>query len=193
MKKASKKYNILFTLLVVTIITALLSGCAPNSYGEVYEDLLSLKEAVSEEGMHLLYPTYMGETNEESESVYVLTNEDNVISGYKIYNFGSPYYVSVTAYGEGGGEIKSDNIDRLTLRDPILTDRGEAALYTGTGFKDALFLIAAIDIEGRRYEVRVKSDEEMEDNAYVNAIYLDNERYPEAISLIIQVIEGLEP
>lgn len=58
--------------------------------------------------------------------------------------------------------------------------------------RDALYLIGCINIGGMHYEVRITSDEEMENNLYVHAIYEDNEYFTQAIQIMTAIIERLQ-
>lgn len=186
--------KIIFILISVLLAVTLLSAaCIEKSYGKAYDSLDELITAMFNESLTFLYPAYMGETNEKSTKAYIgNTGRDGITLGYKLYSFGAPFFVSVCSYKSDEGVIKSDDAARLMKEESFQTEKGEAELYTGKGHKDALFLIGAIVLDGKRYEVRVTSNKETVDNNFVNAIYKDNSKYGEALNILKLVIESLQ-
>jgi len=190
------KRPFVFALLIIITVSVMLtaSACGKVSYGEAYDNLAALKEAMTDAGIVFKYPVYMGETDADSTQAFVsvVNPESGAVEGCKIYSFGAPFFVSVAAYNAGGEELLSDDAAQLTQEENLLTERGEAKFYIGKGYKDGLFLIGAIILDGKRYELRVTANKETQNNNFVNAIYKDNARYAEALDVLKRVIEGIE-
>lgn len=179
--------------LVAAFSVLLMGGCQKMSYGTVLESREKLLLTMKEKNLDFKYPLYLGEKNDDTESQYVAVKsaDDEDYTGYKIYQFGSPFYTSVTAYNEESDNLMSDETSRTDFLKKLSSSKGEISVYSGKGHKDALYLIGIINIDGKHYEVRVTSDEEMEDNNYIHAIYEDNKYYTQSLELIVKVIESI--
>lgn len=191
----NKKFiRVIVSATAVLLSILLLFGCTQKSYGETFATLSELQEELQSESIAVYYPSYLGEKEKDGAETFIKTacGKENLTLGYKIYNFGSPFFVSVAAYVNDTGGVQSDDIARLTREEDLTTEKGIAELYIGKGHKDALFLIGAIALDGKRYEVRVTADKKMSDGNFINAIYKDNPKYPQAIDVLIRVIDGLE-
>lgn len=179
-------------LLVCALFT--MSSCGKTNYGDLMDSRDALVRLMQENGLEFLYPSQMGCDSESAEYQYIAvrTPETGDYSGYKLYCFGSPFYTSVTAYNETSDTLMSDEESRTPFLKEIGSSRGTVRVYAGKGHKDALYLIGCINLGEMHYEVRITSDEEMENNLYVHAIYEDNEYFTQAIQIMTAIIEGLQ-
>lgn len=181
----------------VMIITAVLSvifmgGCQKISYGGVTDTQEKLVKTMTDANLDFKYPEYMGEKDETSEMKYVAVKENGEYSGYKIYGFGSPFYSSVTAYNKTSDKLLSDEESRTAYIKNLPSEKGEIAVYSGKGHKDALYFIGILNISSNHYEIRVTNDEVMEENNYVHAIYDGNEYYEQSLNLIVKIAESIK-
>lgn len=183
--------------LVMAVLTlfciAIMGGCQKMSYGSVLETREELIQKMNSENLDFKYPTYLGEKNDNSQSQYIAVKsaDSEKFEGYKIYQFGSPFYASVTSYNKGSDKLLSDEASRTSFLRKLDSSKGEISVYHGKGHKDALYLIGALNIDDKHYEIRVTSDEEMEENNYIHAIYEDNEYFSQALALIVKIAESL--
>ncbi len=186
MKKSIIKVVVLI-ILVATISSV--SACSFYSYGDSYSDIAALQVALSEEGLELLYPADSG-----TDADNYLSNIDSQTSqtlGYKIYYFGTPYYIAVYGYaGEADGVISTleSEVESVGTLD---TTKGTVALYLGDYHGETMYFIGVINIDGNHYEVRVTANKDMANGEYTNAIFEDNEHYELAQSALKEIVEGL--
>lgn len=187
--------RIISIILALTAVVSVLfmSGCQKMSYGSVFKTREELVLTMDKKNLDFKYPLYLGEKSDDTESQYVAVKaaDDKEYTGYKIYQFGSPFYTSVTAYDEESSNLMSDEASRTAFVKKLSSAKGEISVYSGKGHKDALYLIGIINIDGKHYEVRVTSDEDMKDNNYIHAIYEDNEFYTQALELVVKVVESI--
>lgn len=195
-----KKKRILSLAAVLTAAFILFSmtSCQKKdygkSYGEVMDSKAKLVEKMESESLAFKYPEYLGEAAENAERQYMATKgaDDEKFSGYKIYQFGSPFFTSVTAYAGESEKLLSDEESRTEQFSKISSEAGEITLYKGLGHKDALYLIGCINIDGSHYEIRITSDKEMDDSGYTHAIYEGNEYYDSALTLMAKIAESIK-
>lgn len=193
--KFRRMISVSAVLMTVLLMEIAATGCQQISYGTFINSQEELEKAMADASLDFQYPGYLGEAAENSECQYVAVNdtEQNAYSGYKIYHFGSPFYVSVTAYDGESDALMSDEESRTEYLQELQSDRGTITVYSGKGHEDALYLIGCVNIGGDHYEIRVTNDEEMdEDSKYVHAIYADNEYYPAALDTIAKVAEHIQ-
>lgn len=180
-------------LAVMILIVFCFSACMGSSYGTQFGTLEELRLAMEKEDLTMRYP--IGFTADERAEYHFVSQIDSgskTVEGYKLYRFGSPFYVSVCAYSGTSAIVQSDSPDKLEKLETIESTSGSITIYAGKGYEDALFLIGLLNIDGNHYECRVTADKERKDNAYVNSIYRDNDAYRQAIKEIQTVFESLE-
>lgn len=165
-----------------------------KSYGEVMKSKTELVQKMEDESLSFKYPEYMGEGAENAEKQYMAVKgaDEEKFSGYKIYQFGSPFFTSVTAYAGESEELLSDEISRTEQFMSLDSAAGKINLYKGLGHKDALYLIGCINIGGNHYEIRITSDKEMNDSGYTHAIYEGNAYYESALALMAKIADNLK-
>ena len=197
-----KRKELIITIaLLLVLVISLGVGCS-YQYGDPFADVAELKEEMIANDITLLYPTFVatGDKKEEFNFVSVYDNETSKTFGYKAYHFTAPFDIAVYGYNGTANEVYCDDINRLTENGTVDTDHGTATLYTGEGFEEALFLIGVIDIDGKRYEVRIVGNNDKEDvkndkgedvSTFINAIYLDNANYPLAIAQMQKLFNEL--
>ena len=191
--KKSKAFCLAVAVLFLFAVFGM-SACQKQSYGDVFSSLELLQDELSRQSLAFKYPIYLGEAaeNTEKEFVAIKAPKEETYHGYKIYQFGSPFFTSVTAYSRESDMLLSDESSRMEAAGALHSNYGEIAAFKGKGHKDALFLIGCINIDNAHYEVRVTSDEEMKDNAYTHAIYEGNAYYQQALDLIVSIVNGLQ-
>lgn len=194
MRKMRKVFSAFVALMTVCVMAVSFTSCQKKSYGSIFNTQQELAAALQKENLKMKYPSYFGEESEKPEYKYaaVKTADEKSYSGYKIYQFGNPFYVSVTAYSEASDTLQSDETSRTEKTTSIESKAGNIDVYAGKGHKDALFLIGCINIDSMHYEVRVTSNEDMENNEYIHAIYENNEYYQKALKTISDVIESIK-
>lgn len=181
-------------LILLTVFTVLtFSSCGKKNYGDVLKSMDELKTKMSEENLHFKYPDYLGQKAENTECQFITVKESSTDKyyGYKIYQFGSPFYTSVTAFSGESDNMLSDEPSRTTFLTNLESDSGKINVYSGKGHKDALYLIGCINIDGNHYEIRITADEAMENNEYVHAIYEGNDYYKQAMELMCKIADSL--
>lgn len=187
--------RIVSLILAVTTVfaIALTAGCQKMSYGGVFKTQEKLEAEMKKDGLNFKYPAYMGERGKSGESQFVAIKaaEDEKYTGYKIYQFGAPFYTSVTSFAGEADKLLSDEASRTAFLKTLKSAKGDINVYSGKGHEDALYLIGIINIDGNHYEVRITSDEEMTDNKYVHAIYADNEYYGQSLDLMVKIAESI--
>lgn len=190
-----KVISLSFVLIILTVISAFtFSSCGKKSYGDVLGSIDELKTKMTEENLDFKYPSYLGEGEKDTEQQFVTVKESSTDKyyGYKIYQFGSPFYVSVTAFSGESDKMLSDEPSRTAFHNEIESENGKISVYSGKGHKDALYLIGCINISGNHYEIRITSDKAMENNKYVHAIYENNEYYQQAIDIMVKVADSIK-
>lgn len=192
MKKRACSFFMIAVLMLFGLFT--LTSCQKTSYGDLYESQARLAEALYADGLSFQYPGYMGADTENAEHQYVAVSvpDSGKYNGYKIYCFGSPFYTSVTAFDEESDSLLSDEEDRTPFLKTVSSAVGEIKVYAGKGHKDALYLIGCFNDAGRHYEIRITSDEEMQDNQYIHAIYEGNQYYSKAFAEIQKIAENIK-
>lgn len=193
--KFRRMISVAAALMTVLLMTIAATGCQQISYGALLNSQNELEQVMADASLDFQYPGYLGETAESSEYQYVAVNdtEQNAYNGYKIYHFGSPFYVSVTAYDGESDALMSDEESRTEYLEELQSEQGTITVYSGKGHEDALYLIGCINVAGNHYEIRVTNDEELDENSkYVHAIYADNECYPAALDTIVKVAESIQ-
>lgn len=187
------KHNRKWIAIAVLCLLITVCCCACDfSYGKAYDSLDALKVGLQEQEITLLYPQFEAEEGKEQDFVLVRDPESKAYVGYKIYDFDTPFYCSVSAFNYTIDGVISDDINRLTKEEQQLSSKyGSMTLYTGKGHEDALFLIGVLVIDGCQYEIRVTNDNVTEKNKFVHAIYKDNEYYPQAIDTLVRIADGL--
>lgn len=194
MRKMKKVFIVLVAIIMVFVMALSFASCQKKSYGSIFDTQQELVAALEKDDLTMKYPSYLGEESEKPEYKYaaVKTANENSYSGYKIYQFGSPFYVSVTAYSDVYDTLKSDETSRTEKITTIESKMGKIDVYAGEDHKESLFLIGCINIASVHYEVRVKSNEDMENNEYIHAIYENNDYYQMALKTITDVIESIK-
>lgn len=190
-----KVISLSFVLIILTVLSAFtFSSCGKKSYGDVLGSIDELKAKMAEENLDFKYPSYLGEGEKDAERQFVTVKESSTDKyyGYKIYQFGSPFYASFTAFSGESDEMLSDEPSRTSLHNELQSKNGKIAVYSGKGHKDALYLIGCINISGNHYEIRITSDETMENNEYVHAIYENNEYYQQALDLMVKIADSIQ-
>lgn len=185
--------RIISALMILAALSCVIfmGGCQKISYGGVIDTQENLVKTMSDAKLNFKYPDYLGEKGENGESQFVAVKENGEYSGYKIYQFGSPFYSSVTAFNKTSDKLLSDEESRTVFLKNLPSEKGEIAVYSGKGHKDALYFIGILNIDSYHYEIRVTSDEVMEDNNYVHAIYDGNEYYEKSLDLIVKIAESM--
>lgn len=180
-------------IAAIIFIAFCFSACIGSSYGTQFGTMDELRQDMEKNDLTMHYPTdFTAEENATYNFVSQIDTGSKSAEGYKIYRFGSPFYVSVCAYRGTSDIVQSDTPERLEKLETIESTRGNIEIYAGKGYEDALFLIGLINIDGNHYECRVTADKERKDDAYVNSIYRDNDAYHQAIKEIQTVFESLE-
>ncbi|GEM_PF-3687681 len=171
-----------------------LPACQKQSYGDVFSSLELLQEKMRDQSLAFPYPAYLGEAAENAEREFIAVKDPKAegYNGYKIYQFGSPFFTSVTAYSFESDTLMSDESARMEAAGALRSNYGEITVFQGKGHKDALFLIGLINIDGAHYEIRVTSDEDMTNNVYTHAIYEENEYHQQALDLIVSIVNSLQ-
>ena len=190
-----KVISLSFVLIVLTVLSAFtFSSCGKKSYGDVLSSIDELKTKMTEENLDFKYPSYLGEGEKDAERQFVTVKESSTDKyyGYKIYQFGSPFYVSVTAFSGESDKMLSDEPSRTAFHNEIESQNGKISIYSGKGHKDALYLIGCINISGNHYEIRITADETMKNNEYVHAIYENNEYYQQALDVMVKVADSIK-
>ncbi|MGN0486965.1 MAG: hypothetical protein ACI4GB_06990 [Acutalibacteraceae bacterium] len=180
-------------ILLVLCSLLMLPSCQKTSYGDVFESREELESAMTADHLNFGYPENMGTGTDQAEYQYigVRSPESGDYIGYKIYCFGTPFYTSVTSFHGESDSLLSDEESRTPFLNSLDCRRGTIKVYAGKGHKDALYLIGCINIDSMHYEVRVTSDEEMQSNQYIHAIYEDNEFYALALQAITDIVESI--
>lgn len=190
------KKKVLFVLiLILTIAIAIVSvGCSKKSYGTPFDNIDDLRAALVGSDINLRYPEYLGEREEKDVFNYVGNRDikNNQYTGYKIYNFGSPFFVLVTGYNHESDSVMSEDLSKITKMENLMSSIGEIEFYQGMAHKDSLYLIGIINIDGKHYECRVTANKQMEDGEMINAIYPDNDKYPLAKNVLVSVMESIK-
>ena len=189
-----KVISLSFVLIILTVLSAFtFSSCGKKSYGDVLGSMDELKTKMAQENLDFKYPSYLGEGEKDAERQFATVKESSTDKyyGYKIYQFGSPFYVSVTAFSGESDKMLSDEPSRTAFHNELESENGKISVFSGKGHKDALYLIGCINISGNHYEIRITSDETMENNEYVHAIYENNEYYRQALDLMVKVADSI--
>lgn len=190
-----KKRIISLVALLAVVLSALsFASCGKKlSYGSVEKNAAELKGVMEENSLSFGYPQYLGEKEEKAETDYIAVKDSKSgdYTGYKIYQFGKPFYTAVTAYKGESDKLLSDETARTEFHEKIPSKAGEISLYSGKGHKDALYLIGCVNIGGNHYEIRITNDEIMTDGVYDHAIYEDNEYYTKAIDMMKSIAESI--
>lgn len=176
---------ILLSILVVT-------GCSNINYGESFDTFDQLKAFLTQKGMEFEYPIdFDGENDIKYNYIAQYDNSLKAYSGYKLYRFSSPFYVTVYAFSDSSAEIMSDEPNRLTKVETVDSEKGVISIYRGDGRDNSLFIIGTIDIGANRYECRVTPDKSFTDGKLTNIITLENENFNKAIELVIKTLESI--
>lgn len=189
-----KRIVTLVALFAVVLSAFSLTSCGKKlSYGSVEKSAAELKAVMEENSLSFAYPQYLGEKEGKTETdcIAVKDSKSGEYTGYKIYQFGKPFYTSVTAYKGESGKLLSDEETRTEFIGKLPSKAGEISLYAGKGHKDALYLIGCVNIGGNHYEIRVTNDETMTDGVYDHAVYADNEYYTQALDVITKISESI--
>lgn len=182
-------------VMTVLLLLVTATSCQKVSYGSTFATQDELERALSDASLNFKYPGYLGEDGDAGEYQYIGVKdmENGQFSGYKIYHFGSPFYISVTAFLGESDALMSDEESRTQFLTEEQSARGPIRMYSGKGHEDALYLIGCINIDGNHYEIRITNDEQMDTgNKYLHAIYADNEYYSAALKAMVRVAESIQ-
>lgn len=177
-------------LILVSLIVA--TGCSNINYGESFNTFDELKAFLMQKEMEFEYPIDFDSANNIKYN-YIAQYDNSLkeYSGYKIYRFSSPFYVTVYAFARWDADVMCDELQRLTHVESIASDNGEINIYRGDGRDDSLFIIGTVDIGANRYECRVTPDKSFTEGKLTNKITLENENFTNSIELVVETLNSI--
>lgn len=189
-----KKITAIAAVLAAVTVLLMMTSCQKKSYGDLLEHSEELVSLLNENSLSFRYPGYLGEAEENTKKQYIAVKDftQEVYTGYKIYQFGAPFFTCVTAYSRESDMLESDDSSRMEYITTLSGTAGDITVYSGKGHKDALFLIGCFNLDGCHYEIRVTADEDMQNGVYTHAIYTDNEYYPLALDVMVKIADSLQ-
>lgn len=186
------KKKIIAIVMLVLIILATLTACSKIDYGKPFNTFGELKDFLEQNDMKFNYPVdFDSEKDIKYNYIAQYDNSQKKYSGYKIYRFSSPFYVTVYAYSTANFDVMSDDIERLTEVKKVSTENGEVTFFRGDGRDNSLFIIGTINIGSNRYECRITPDKSFTDGKLTNIITLENENFEKAIELALNTLKSL--
>lgn len=187
------KRKIIALVILILIVLVTMTACSKINYGKSFDALSELKEFFELSNIKLEYPIdFDSQKDIKYNYIAQYDNSQKKYSGYKIYRFSSPFYVTVYAYSEVNADVMCDDMERLTLVKKEESVKGEITFYRGDGRDNSLFIIGRIDIGLNRYECRITADKSFTDGKLTNIITLDNENFGKSIELAKNTLISIE-